>query len=115
MRFAMRTLALTLTCAITPALGAPITVAPPPPSTDNPVDESVFPPGPEREFILDTCQGCHTANLVARHGGDVAEWSDRLVRMIRAGAPITRAQIPALAAYLAKAFPQRPRPQDAGR
>ncbi len=64
----------------------------------------------EREFILDTCQGCHTLNLVARSGGDFDGWSRRLVRMIRAGAPIARDRIPNLARYLAKAFPVRPRP-----
>jgi len=106
-----RRFVLLLLCAA-PAFGAPITVAPPPPSAEVPVDESVFPPGPGRAFILENCDGCHTLNLVARNGGDVADWSDRLVRMIRAGAPVTRGQIPALAAYLAKAFPQRLRPQD---
>jgi mono/diheme cytochrome c family protein len=88
-----------------------MTIVPAPPPPEVPVDESLFPPGPEREFILDTCQGCHTLNLVARSGGSIEGWSDRLVRMIRAGAPIPREQIPALAAYLAKAFPERPRLQ----
>ena len=73
-----------------------------------PVDESLFPPGPEKAFILENCDGCHTLNVILRAGGDVEGWSSRLVRMIRAGAPLTRDQIPMLAAYLAKAFPERP-------
>jgi cytochrome c5 len=85
------------------------------PTTPSAKEETLFPPGPERDFILDTCQGCHTLGMVARSGGDVAGWSDRLVRMIRAGAPIARDQIPELAAYLAKAFPERPRPIEPGR
>ncbi len=93
--------------------GASIGIGPPLPEVESPVDERLFPPGPERAFILENCQGCHTLNLVARSGGDFEGWSSRLVRMIRAGAPITRAQIPSLAAYLAKAFPERPRPQPA--
>ncbi len=92
------------------ASDAAIGIAPVPGVQETPVDESVFPPGPEREFILDTCQGCHTLNLVARSGGDFDGWSRRLVRMIRAGAPIARDRIPNLARYLAKAFPVRPRP-----
>jgi mono/diheme cytochrome c family protein len=81
-----------------------------PAESETPVDESLFPRGPERQFILDTCQGCHTLNLVARFGADTDGWADRLVCMIRAGAPVTRSQIPALAAYLAKAFPVRLKP-----
>ena len=90
---------------------ATIGITPAPPTPETPVDESVFPPGPEREFILETCQGCHTLNLVARSGAHINGWTDRLVRMIRAGAPISPNQIPALAAYLAKAFPVRLKPQ----
>ncbi len=92
---------------------ATIGITPAEPEPETPVDESAFPPGPERAFILETCQGCHTLNMVAKNGGDVAGWTDRLVRMIRAGAPVPRDQIPALAAYLAKAFPVRPRPEAA--
>ena len=113
MRCAVFLLAILLTAG--PLKAATIGIGPAPAEPETPVDESLFPPGPERQFILDTCQGCHTLNLVARSGGDIAGWTDRLVRMIRAGAPVTRNQIPALAAYLAKAFPVRPRPQESPR
>jgi hypothetical protein len=53
--------------------------------------------------------------MVARSGADIDGWTYRLVRMIRAGAPVTRNQIPALAAYLAKAFPVRLKPQESRR
>jgi mono/diheme cytochrome c family protein len=109
MRWAVLCVAILLSAG--PSKGATIGIAPVPAEPETPVDESRFPPGPERQFILDTCQGCHTLNLVARSGADIDGWTDRLVRMIRAGAPVTRNQIPALAAYLAKAFPVRPKPQ----
>ena len=110
MRCAVVLLAILLSAG--PSNGATIGITPVPAEPETPVDESLFPPGPERQFILDTCQGCHTLNLVARSGGDVEGWTDRLVRMIRAGAPVTRNQIPPLAAYLAKAFPVRPKPPE---
>jgi len=77
-----------------------------------PVDPALFPEGPEKAFVIEACDACHSLNMVIRHGGGVDDWTSRLVRMIRAGAPLTRDQIPALAAYLAKAFPERLRPQD---
>jgi len=52
--------------------------------------EALFPPGPEKTFILDECQNCHTLNMVAKSGASEAGWNDRLVRMIRAGASIPR-------------------------
>lgn len=82
------------------------------PQVAPPVDPALFPEGPEKSFVIETCDACHSLNMVIRHGGDVEDWTSRLVRMIRAGAPLTRDQVPALAAYLAKAFPERPRPQD---
>ena len=102
---------LAILLSVGPSTGATIAIAPVPAEPETPVDLSLFPPGPERQFILDTCQGCHTLNLVARSGADFDGWTDRLVRMIRAGAPITRNRVPALAAYLAKAFPVRLKPQ----
>jgi mono/diheme cytochrome c family protein len=82
-----------------------VAAAPPPP---NP--EALLPPGPEKAVILEDCQDCHSLNMVTRHGGSLEGWTSRLVRMIRSGSMITRDQIPALAAYLAKALPERPRP-----
>jgi hypothetical protein len=85
---------------------AAVAAAPPPP---NP--EALLPPGPEKAVILEDCQDCHSLNMVTRHGGSLEGWTSRLVRMIRSGSMITRDQIPALAAYLAKALPERPRPE----
>ena len=110
MRWSVLCVAILLSAG--PSKGAIIGITPVPPEPETPVDETRFPPGPGRQFILDTCQGCHTLNLVARSGADIDGWTDRLVRMIRAGAPVTRSQIPALATYLAKAFPVRPKPQE---
>ena len=55
---------------------------------------------------------CHGIDWIVRSGGTVDGWISRITRMIRAGATIPRDQIPAVAAYLAKAFPPRPRPDE---
>ena len=74
---------------------------------------SCFPDAPEKALVPQYCEVCHDLNWIVRSGGTKEGWEDRLVRMIRAGATIPRNQIPALAAYLAKAFPPRARPQEA--
>jgi hypothetical protein len=75
-------------------------------------DPAAFlPNAPEKALVLEYCLVCHDLDWIARSGGTKEGWEDRLVRMIRAGATIPRDQIPAVAAYLAKALPPRPRPE----
>jgi len=70
-----------------------------------------LPDAPEKSLVLQYCDMCHTLDWIAHSGGTTEGWTDRLNRMIRAGATIPRDQIPAVAAYLGKALPPRPRPQ----
>ena len=85
---------------------APSTPAPPKSAADS------LPNAPEKALVLQFCQDCHDLDWIARSGGTKEGWEDRLVRMIRAGATIPPAEIPAVASYLAKAFPPRPIPPD---
>jgi hypothetical protein len=71
-----------------------------------------LPNAPEKALVLKYCEVCHGIDWIVRSGGTVEGWSNRLQRMIRAGASIPKDQIPAVAVYLAKAFPPRPRPED---
>jgi mono/diheme cytochrome c family protein len=73
-----------------------------------------LPNAPEKALVLQYCQTCHDLDWILRSGGTRQGWEDRLVRMIRAGATIPRDQIPAVAAYLAKALPRRAAPPDGG-
>jgi mono/diheme cytochrome c family protein len=68
-----------------------------------------LPNAPEKALVLTHCSVCHDIDWVVMSGGTVEGWTSRLQRMIRAGATIPKDQIPAVAAYLAKAFPPRPR------
>ena len=69
-----------------------------------------LPEAPEKALVLQYCNECHTLDWIQRSGGTEAGWTDRLKRMIRAGAKIPRSDIPSVAAYLAKALPARPAP-----
>ena len=112
-----RTVACLLTAALSLLLSgsiAPVPDAARQPSLAAPssVDPAAFlPNAPEKALVLQYCMVCHDLDWIARSGGTKEGWEDRLVRMIRAGATIPRDQIPAVAAYLARALPERPRPQ----
>lgn len=68
---------------------------------------AALPAGPEKAIVLEHCAVCHDIDWIVRSGGTVQGWTDRIQRMIRAGATIPREQIPAVAAYLARALPPR--------
>jgi mono/diheme cytochrome c family protein len=74
-----------------------------------PAPEPHLPPGPEVVLIEQHCVACHGISRIAKGGGTVAGWTDRLGRMIRFGSTLPRSDITALAVYLAKVFPPRPR------
>jgi hypothetical protein len=71
---------------------------------------SALPDAPEKGLVIAYCNICHDLAWIQRSGGSEKGWNERIRRMIRAGATIPPDQIPALAAYLAKALPERPRP-----
>lgn len=112
----MRVLAFTLIAlmgiCIAPASEAAIVKSPssrPPAGSTGAL--TVLPEAPEKALVLNYCAVCHDIDWVVRSGATVQGWTERIHRMIRAGATIPQNQIPAVGAYLAKAFPLRPRPE----
>jgi hypothetical protein len=66
-----------------------------------------LPRAPEQALVLQYCTVCHALDRVLHSGGSEPGWEDRIHRMVRWGAKIPAAQIPAVAAYLASALPLR--------
>lgn len=67
-----------------------------------------LPDGPEHALLEQYCQNCHRISRIERAGGSLDGWTSRIERMIRNGSMIPKADVPALASYLAKALPERP-------
>ena len=77
-------------------------------------DNTGFPDGDSKKLILDNCGGCHDLDQVKSAKHNEAAWKETLGHMVTYGANITDAQIPTVAAYLAKAFPVNPPATPAG-
>jgi hypothetical protein len=71
---------------------------------------AVLPDDPVKPLVYARCNHCHGLEWIARSGANEEGWTSRLVRMNRAGAMIPDDEMPVLAAYLAKALPERLRP-----
>ncbi|HVS22208.1 MAG TPA: hypothetical protein VMU03_00675 [Gammaproteobacteria bacterium] len=80
-----------------------------------PEPASTLPDEPAKGLVLVQCNICHGLGWIERSGADLEGWTDRIRRMIRAGAQIPPEQIPLMAEYLAKALPERPRPPPPGK
>jgi cytochrome c5 len=68
-------------------------------------DNSGFPDGDSKKLVLDNCGGCHDLDQVKTAKHNETAWKETLNHMVTYGANITDAQVPTVAAYLAKAFP----------
>ena len=68
-------------------------------------DNSGFPDGDSKKLVLDNCGGCHDLDQVKTAKHNEAAWKETLSHMATYGANITDAQVPTVAAYLAKSFP----------
>jgi virginiamycin B lyase len=68
-----------------------------------------FPEGPGKETVTTVCGGCHEAGRV-RAGYTPEGWRTVMTMMRNMGAPVPDGQWPVVEAYLAKNFPERPRP-----
>jgi cytochrome c553 len=68
-------------------------------------DNSGFPDGDSKKLVLDNCGGCHDLDQVKTAKHNEAAWKETLGHMVTYGANITDAQVPTVAAYLAKSFP----------
>jgi len=73
-------------------------------------DNSGFPDGDSKKLVLDNCGGCHDLDQVKTAKHNEAAWKETLSHMVTYGANITDAQVPTVAAYLAKAFPVQATP-----
>ncbi|HET7132080.1 MAG TPA: hypothetical protein VFJ95_07520 [Gammaproteobacteria bacterium] len=90
----------------------PAPYAPPAAEQEPPVDYgAALPDDPVKPLVYARCDHCHTLRWIANSGATEAGWTDRIRRMNRAGGMIPAEEIPVLAAYLAKALPERPRPE----
>lgn len=72
--------------------------------------KEALPEAPEKAEVMQYCIDCHGVERIQHSGGTDAGWQDRIQRMVRWGARIPEDRIGAVAAYLAKALPLRPRP-----
>jgi len=68
-------------------------------------DNTGFPDGDSKKLVLENCGGCHDLDQVKTAKHNEAAWKETLSHMVTYGANITDAQVPTVAAYLAKAFP----------
>jgi cytochrome c5 len=66
---------------------------------------SGFPDGPGKAIVEGNCGSCHDLDLVKQAKHDEKAWTETIGHMVNYGAAVTDAQVPTLAAYLAKAFP----------
>ena len=89
------------------ALAAAQDVAPDTAPNVAPDPGSTLPDEPAKGLVLVLCDKCHGIEWIERSGGTERGWTSRLRRMNRAGALIPPEQMAMLAAYLAKALPER--------
>src|SRR4051812_38167272 len=66
-----------------------------------------LPDGPGKEMVQTTCTGCHALNLIINSGGYTRQgWQDLFGTMLT----LPNEQRTVIADYLAKNFPEQPRP-----
>jgi cytochrome c5 len=95
-------------CAAHPEAPAPDTAPVP-----VPVLHLSLPDTPEKRLVEQHCVACHDLTRIQNAGGTRSGWNKRLQRMIARGAKLPLQDVPAVAVYLARQFPVRPRPVDA--
>ena len=106
---------LALSAGIASAVGA---AHPETPAADTapapvPVLHLNLPDTPEKRLVEQHCVACHDLARIQNAGGTRSGWNKRLQRMIARGAKLPLQDVPAVAVYLARQFPVRPRPVDA--
>jgi virginiamycin B lyase len=69
-----------------------------------------LPDGAGRPIVEAACTTCHALDLVVNNGHDAAEWRLTIDRMITAGAAVPSEQVPVLADYLIRNFPEKGKP-----
>jgi virginiamycin B lyase len=75
-----------------------------------PLGQDALPEGNGKQAIQAYCVQCHDLSSVTRTGYDERGWRNNLDMMINVGSTLPRDQIAEVTQYLAKNFPERPRP-----
>ena len=70
-----------------------------------------LPDGSGKSLVETRCTGCHELSNVTRSAYTRAEWLDNVHKMRNVGARLSDAEMETVVDYLARAFPERPRPQ----
>ena len=72
--------------------------------------QPTLPEGPGKALVETRCVACHDISNVTRSGYTRDEWLDNVHKMRNVGAKVSEAEMETLVEYLARAFPERPRP-----
>jgi len=75
-----------------------------------PASGQELPEGPGKELVAAQCNSCHTLTSRVGAGYTPAGWRTVMRMMINNGVPIPPDQLATMTAYLAKTFPERPKP-----
>ena len=70
-----------------------------------------LPDGTGKALVMERCIGCHELSNVTRSAYTRDEWLDNVHKMRNVGARLSDAEMQTVVDYLAKSFPERPRPQ----
>jgi virginiamycin B lyase len=69
-----------------------------------------LPDGPGKELVSKNCGTCHAMSRVTEAGYAPEGWRNNIHSMMNVGAKVPAGEIDAMVAYLAKNFPEKPRP-----
>ena len=72
--------------------------------------QSALPDGDGKDIVRTTCVQCHELSTVTRAGYTQQGWENSIHMMINVGASLPQDQIAVVAQYLAKNFPEKPKP-----
>src|SRR5258706_14668544 len=67
--------------------------------------------GDGKKAVEAACIQCHEIEPIGASGYGVEGWRNNVHMMVNAGAPLPKDQIEMVAQYLAKNFPEKPRPE----
>jgi virginiamycin B lyase len=73
--------------------------------------QAPLPDGPGKALVETRCAACHELSNVTRSAYTRAEWLDNLHKMRNVGARLSDTEMETVLDYLARNFPDRPRPQ----
>jgi virginiamycin B lyase len=72
--------------------------------------QSPLPAGPGKEVVENVCTACHQIGRIANAGYSPDGWRNVVSMMVNIGAPLSADQAARVSDYLARNFPERPKP-----